>query len=105
VIDAETELSHKNINVSATGQFSGGQARTDHEGNFTITDLIAGEYFLNAWPEFYREEDYPGMVVVSAGPDTRGIDLDILFRDRPEEGIFSGQIPDARALEPVPMER
>ncbi len=103
VIDATTELPIENVYISASGDFSSGYDWTDADGNYTITDLIAGDYSVSAWSESYWEQDYPDPVAVIAGQETPGIDFSMFPHGGPDDGIIAGQVLEEGTLEPVPL--
>lgn len=103
VTNAQTGEAAENVYISASGQYDSGYDWTDASGNFLITDLLQGEYTVNAWSESYWEEDYPGMVTVAEGQETSGIDFNLVPHGGPGDGIISGQVLEEGTLEPVPM--
>jgi hypothetical protein len=96
------------------GYFSG-QAETDETGNYVITGLPAGEYYVVTWSRFYVDELYDNimtpltsletwrqasLVQVTENAITRNIDFDLL-----PGALLSGQILMPGGAQPVQDER
>jgi hypothetical protein len=89
--------------VWAYGEFGHGYARTDLQGEYTISGLHAGDYFVSAWAWEYHPQDYPAPVTVMAGEDTPGIDFALVPYGGPGQGIIAGSVfEDTTFLMPIP---
>ncbi len=89
--------------VCAYGEFGHGYALTNHAGQYTISGLYAGDYFVTAWAWDYCPQDYPTVVTVIEGQDTPGIDFALIPYAGPGEGIIAGKVlEDTTFLLPIP---
>ncbi|MGB3092933.1 MAG: carboxypeptidase regulatory-like domain-containing protein, partial [Candidatus Zixiibacteriota bacterium] len=80
-----------------------GQVFTDSLGQYTITDLFAGDYFVNACAPEYHPQDYPTPVTVIEGEDTPDIDFALIPVGGPGEGIIAGSVlEDTTYYQPIP---
>jgi len=103
VTDANSGAPIPYAHVWAHGEFDQGQAVTDSSGRYTITDLFAGDYFVNAWASEYHPQDYPTPVTVVEGQNTPGIDFVLIPLGGPGEGVIAGTVlEDTTYYQPIP---
>jgi len=88
--------------VWAHGEFGHGQAHTDSLGQYTISHLYPGSYYVTAWAFGYYPGDYPDTVIVLEGQNTPGIDFALVPYGNPANGIIAGQVLDDSTLAPIP---
>ncbi len=102
ITDANTGEPIPDAHVWACGEFGHGCARTNSTGEYTISGLYAGDYFVSAWAWGYYPEDYPTTVTVVEGQDTPGIDFALIPFGGPGEGVIAGIVLDDSTLLPIP---
>jgi hypothetical protein len=103
VTDAETGEPIPGVQVYAHGEFGYGQGITDSLGQYIISPLCPGYYFVTAWAWGYWPQDYPDTVGVIEGQNTPGIDFALVPFGGPGEGIIAGQVvEDTTYLSPIP---
>jgi hypothetical protein len=104
VTDAETGEPIPYAQVYAHGEFGYGPGITDSLGQYIISPLCPGYYFVTAWAQGYWPQDYPDTVSVIEGQNTPGIDFALVPHGGPGEGIIAGQVfEDTTFLLPIPF--
>jgi hypothetical protein len=91
-----------NAYVWAYGELGHGYARTNSLGQYTIFNLLSGDYFVSAWAWDHYPEDYPTLVTVVEGEDTPGIDFALTPYGGPGGGIISGSVLEDSTFIPIP---
>jgi protocatechuate 3,4-dioxygenase beta subunit len=103
VTDADTGEPIPDARVWACGEFGHGCALTNSSGEYTISGLYAGDYFVSAWAWGYHPADYPTVVTVEEGQDTPGVDFALVPYGGPGEGVIAGDVLDDSTLLPIPF--
>jgi len=89
------------VYVFAENEFGYGDAWSDPEGNYTIPDLLKGNYAVTVWTDAYWEEDYPDSVQVLEGQNTPGIDFELVPHGGPGDGVISGHVYEEGTNNPI----
>jgi len=77
-----------------------GMARTDSSGNYTIANVIPGNYIVSAHARGFNPAVYPETVGVDDGEDVTGIDFHLLTFT-PPDGMISGLVTSDSTGDPV----
>ncbi|KPK99750.1 MAG: hypothetical protein AMJ91_06485 [candidate division Zixibacteria bacterium SM23_73_3] len=101
ITDANTGEPIPGACVWAYGEFGHSQAHTDSLGEYTISGLYPGDYFVTAWAWDYYSQDYPTVVTVIEGQDTPGIDFALIPYGGPGEGIIAGSVFEDSMFSPI----
>lgn len=103
VTDANSGEPIFGAHVWGHGEFGHGQAFSDSLGQYTVENLFAGDYFVNAWVPEYHPQDYPTPVTVFEGEDTPSIDFALIPCGGPGEGVIAGVVlEDTTYYQPIP---
>jgi len=101
ISDANTGEPIPGAYVWAYGEFGHGYARTNSSGDYTISGLYAGDYFVSTWAWGYHPQDYPTTVTVIEGQQTPGIDFALIPYVGPGEGVIAGTVLEDSMLTPI----
>ncbi len=77
-----------------------GMARTDSSGNYTIANVMPGNYIVSAHACGFNPVVYPETVGVDDGEDVTGIDFHLL-PFTPPDGIISGLVTSDSTGDPI----
>ncbi|MBM3315147.1 carboxypeptidase regulatory-like domain-containing protein, partial [candidate division WOR-3 bacterium] len=100
VTDSTTGLPVEGVKVAA-GCCGGRYAYTNADGQYTITELAAGDYRVKATKEGYVMKMYPERVHVEEGQAVTGIDFALAPMGGGGNGSISGTVLDKATNLPV----
>ncbi|MGB8656771.1 MAG: carboxypeptidase regulatory-like domain-containing protein [Candidatus Zixiibacteriota bacterium] len=101
VADQQTGQPIRWAQVWAYGQFGHKQAHSDSLGQYTITGLYPGSYFVTAWAWGYEPQDYPDTINVIEGQNVPDINFALHPHGSQAQGVIAGQVSDDSTLSPI----